>query len=110
MNNEIRNEVAIRVQRMKDNEWRLAYSKATNNSDADEIVELVETHRSQFAEGKTANIGSAIFASAETWDAIACASDEDAKRELLKSSADLTELDRPERGEAGARSGDGQSA
>lgn len=82
---------------MDENEWRLAYSRATNKNHANEIVELIEEHRKPFAEGKTANIGTAIFASAEAWEAIACASDEDAKRELLKSSANLTELEKLER-------------
>jgi DNA repair exonuclease SbcCD ATPase subunit len=81
---------------MGDNEFRLAYSKA-EIKDANNIVELVEAHRKQFAEGRVASVGSMTMASPETWAAIANESDAAARRELLQSSAVLTELDELER-------------
>jgi len=96
MNTELKNEVATRVNRLGDNELILAYSKA-ETKDANTIVDLIDEFRRPFADGKVTSMGSAAFANPETWAKIAEESDSAARRELLKSSAVLTELDELER-------------
>lgn len=93
MNNELQREVALRVNRLGTNEYRLALSRAENKNDANQLVELVEAFRLPFSEGRVSSIGSMVAASAETWARIAEEADAAAKRELLKSSAVLTELE-----------------
>lgn len=95
--NETWKEVANRVQRLGDNEFRLAYSRATNKNDANEIVALIEDYRQPYQEGKVANLGTAIFATAEQWERIATESNNAAKCELLKNSAELAELEKLEK-------------
>lgn len=71
----------------------LAYSKA-ENKDANTIAELIEEFRKPFSEGKVASIGAMTMANAETWAKIAEESESAAKCELLKNSAELSELER----------------
>jgi DNA repair exonuclease SbcCD ATPase subunit len=54
-------------------------------------------------DGKIASIGSATFANAETWRAIAAEAEKAARAEFLKSSAELSELERLETVAAEAR-------
>jgi hypothetical protein len=90
MNHELRQEVSQRVP------FRAAYSKA-ETKDANTIAELIEEHRKPFSEGKVASIGAMTMASQETWAKIAEESEAAARRELLKNSAELSELERLER-------------
>jgi hypothetical protein len=96
MNTELQREVSLRVNRLGDNEYRLAYLRA-ETKDANTIVELVEEHRKPFAEGRVANMGSMVAANQETWAKIAKESEDAAKRELLQNSAELAELNKLER-------------
>ena len=50
-----------------------------------------------FTEGRTVGVSGAVCATKEQWQAIARDSDKAAKAELLKNSAELTELERLEK-------------
>jgi hypothetical protein len=82
----------MRVNRLGDDEYRLALSKAGNKSDVNEIVELIETFRAPWLEGRVANLGSMVVATPEQWQRVADAADSAARREMLRNSSVLSEL------------------
>ena len=102
MNQELKNEVALRIPRMGNNEFLIGYSRAETKS-VNEIAEFIEDHRKPFSDGRVASIGAAAMASAEVWQKIAEESDAAAKRELLKDSSELAELNKLERAAAEAK-------
>jgi hypothetical protein len=95
MNHDLRTEVESQINRLGENEFRLAYSRA-KTKEARTIIELIEEFRKPFTEG-LASIGSMVVANQETWARLAERSDPAAKRELLANSAVLTELNELER-------------
>ena len=87
---------------MGNNEFLIGYSRAETKS-VNEIAEFIEDHRKPFSDGRVASIGAAAMASAEVWQKIAEESDAAAKRELLKDSSELAELNKLERAAAEAK-------
>jgi hypothetical protein len=79
-----------------DSEYALALSRV-KTPDAAAIVEAIQQHRKQFEDGKITSIGSATFAPAEQWKALAAESERAARNELLESSSELTEVNELER-------------
>jgi hypothetical protein len=96
MNEELKREVSLQINYLGDSEYALGYSRA-EKKDVATIVEVINKHRAQFTSGKTSNIGSAEFASATQWQALAAESDRAARDILLGSSSELAELDRLEK-------------
>jgi hypothetical protein len=90
---ELKRILSLQFNYLGDNEWLLCHSRAAEKTEA-AIAAQLHAWRKPFEEGKTANIGSANFASPETWRDIATRSDEHARRALLADSAALVELDR----------------
>jgi hypothetical protein len=103
MNNEIRREACLRLNRLGNDEFRLALSRAINKDDVNEIVQLVEAFRSPFAEGKAANLGSIIAATPEAWQAVANEADAAARAELLQDSSEFNALQKLEKAANEAR-------
>ena len=95
-NNELKRTVALRVPYMTDAEYQLGYLNTTEKTE-NAIVEAIEVYRKPFAEGRTVGVSGAVGATKEQWQAIARDSDKAAKAELLKSSAELVELNRLEK-------------
>jgi len=81
---------------MTDAEYQLGYLNAAERTE-NAIAEAIEAHRGPFAEGRTVGVSGAVGATKEEWQAIARDSDKAAKAELLKSSAELNELQRLEK-------------
>jgi hypothetical protein len=91
MNHELKKELNLKFNYLGDSEILLGYSKAATK-DVNTIAELIDAHRKRFEQGRIANIGSAVFATAEVWQAIAAESDRAARSELLASSPELAQL------------------
>src|SRR6516162_1788316 len=95
-NNELKRTVGLRVLYMTDAEYQVGYLNAEEKTE-NSIVEVIEQHRKPFTEGRTVGVSGAIGATKEQWQVIARDSDKAAKAELLKSSAELVELNRLEK-------------
>ena len=67
--------------------------RVENPSDIPAIVEAITDYREQFEHGRVTSNGAASFATKEVWETIAAESESSAKRELLKSSTLLAEMD-----------------
>jgi hypothetical protein len=93
---ELKRTVALRVPYMTDAEYQLGYLNAGEKTE-NAIVEAIENLRKPFAEGRTVGVSGAVGATKEQWQAIARDSDKAAKAVLLKSSAELNELQRLEK-------------
>jgi hypothetical protein len=91
MNEELKREVALQINYLGDSEMALGYSRA-ETKDVPSIVAEIQKHRGQFEQHHTASIGSASFASQETWRKIAADAEREARNILLGNSSLLSEV------------------
>jgi hypothetical protein len=96
MDNELRRTLSLKHPYLGESELHLCYLKSAEKTEA-AISERIEEWRKPFEARKTANMGSASFATAESWKEIARESDKAARAELMKSSSELAELNELER-------------
>ena len=92
MNPELYGTLSLRFQRLGEDEFRLAYLRASEKTEA-AIAEQIELWRAPFEEGRVTSGMSGRFASAEVWATVARESNEAARKELLKGSPDLLEAE-----------------
>jgi chromosome segregation ATPase len=92
--NPIKNAVEQQISNLGPSEFALAVSKVENPNNVAAIIEAVTDYRKQF-ESKygVINNGAAAFATRDQWEAIGCDAEGSAKRELLKDSSLLREVD-----------------
>jgi hypothetical protein len=91
MDQELRKALNLKFSHLRDSEAALAFNKAPEKTEA-AISEQIELHRRPHAEGRVSSIGSAVFASTDTWKAIAADSEKAARSELLASSPEMAQL------------------
>jgi hypothetical protein len=92
--NALKNAVQAQVNNVGPSEFALAVSKVEDPTNVAAIIEAVTDYRKPFESkhGVISN-GSASFATKEQWEGIAADAEASAKRELLKDSSILREVD-----------------
>jgi hypothetical protein len=93
MNPQIKKAVSSQVNYVGDSEYLLAVSRVEDPNDVNAIVEFIQGYRKPFESGKIISNGAAAFATQEVWQVVSAESDNSAKRELLRESALLVEVD-----------------
>jgi hypothetical protein len=92
--NEIKNEIERQISNLGPSEFTLAVSKVEDPTNVAAIIEAVTDYRKQFeTKHGVINNGAAAFATRQQWEAIARDAEASAKRELLKDSSILREVD-----------------
>jgi chromosome segregation ATPase len=94
MNTEIKKEVTREISNLGPSEYALAVSKVEDPNNVAAIMAAVADYRKQFESkhGVMSN-GASAYATRDQWQAIARDADASARRELLKESALLSEVD-----------------
>jgi|SRR6516225_6629632 hypothetical protein len=92
--NAIKNEVELQISNLGPSEYALAVSKVEDPTNVAAIIEAVTDYRKQFeAKHGIINNGAAAFATRQQWEAVGRDAEANAKREALKDSAILREVD-----------------
>jgi len=92
--NAIKNEVELQISNLGPSEFTLAVSRVQDPTNVAAIIGAATDYRKQFeSKHGVINNGSAAFATRDQWEATARDAEASAKRELLKDTALLKEVD-----------------